>query len=234
MIRVTQRIFVLLILVAGVTPASAAVQIFIDQAQEGDPTDRSAFMLAIASLGITPSFEGFNDGFATTPGPLVYDDFEIVGVGLSNGFRSETDPRFVSEGTRAIEYTAESDGTSVTFGFTEPINVFGIDINDWGTNSLGILRISNDTGTFFEEWLVDQPPYWERGERLFFGAIDDQPFSSVTVFANTDLDRIGLDYLTYGQLGVDQIPEPSSLLIWSLIGTAGLGYVARRRRQHRV
>ncbi len=222
--QVTRLMLMALVVLGwGVAPLQGSVQIFLD---------RNDFEAATDGL----AFEGFNEGFDDATS-LLFDDFSVHSIG-ANPFWSTNEARFVSEGARAVAYTSDFLGQSVRFDFDNPIQIFGIDINDWGTpaGAQGVLTVSTDTGSL-SEWLLAEVNggTLPTGNTIFFGVIDSEPFSSLTLFSNTSGhtigDTIGLDNLSYGGLMADQIPEPSSWLAWMGLALCGCGFRSCRRKR---
>jgi len=207
------------VLAWGATSLEGAVefQLFSDRAQ-----------FEAATSGWDMEFEGFNEEFdldyllefpgfslGADPNPLSYTD----------------DLRFVTDGG-AVRFPGTWPTQEMTFSFTNPINVFGIDINDWGTTGSGVLEVTNNTGTIDEHLgSVADADHLPLGNTIFFGLIDPEPFNSVSIRATTDGDTVGLDKLSYGGPMVEQIPEPSSWFAWSGLALCGWAFGWRRRKQ---
>ena len=210
------------VLAWGATSLEGAVQLFADRA-----------LFEAATYGL--EFEGFEEDFGSNFTEHDFDDFKLSVVAGGNSFSSTNEGFFVSEGDRAVVYTSDEFGQEINFGFTEPIYIFGIDINDWGTPSqaVGVLEVFNETNSFDEELaaLAATDPRLGRGNTIFFGVIDENPFSSVTIRSTTGGDLIGLDNVSYGGPMVEQIPEPSSWFAWSGLALCGWAFGWRRRKQ---
>ncbi len=185
-------------------------------------SDRSDFNAVTSGL----NYRGFNDAFGGTFTLRNYGGVTVRIQSHQQPFSSGTNPRVVSEGPRALQYTSRDLDTKVTFTFAVPINAFGIDIKDWGTVGTGRLLVENDTGTLSEVVAsVDPSSHLPIGNMIFFGVIDDTPFETVSIYSNTRGDLIGLDFLVFGQ--ASNIPEPSSLItLW-----VAVGWLAQRRRR---
>lgn len=184
-------------------------------------SDRDDFNAATSGL----NFWGFNETIPSPTGFLSRPGFQMSIVRPAQQFSTGTNARVVSEGLRSVQYTSSANDTLVTINFNVPINAFAIDIKDWGTTNSGRLLIENSTNSF-SEVLGDVVPatHLEIGNLIFFGVIDDDPFSSIRILSNTQGDLIGLDAMLFGQAA--NVPEPSTLLT-SLVAIFGIAW--RRR-----
>ena len=189
-------------------------------------SDRDDFNDATSGL----NFWGFNFGFSgpTSLLPPPHPGFTMSVIRAQQPFTPGANSRVVSEGSLSVQYTSSANDTLVTITFNVPINAFAIDIKDWGTTNSGRLLVENNTNSFSEVLGdVDPSTHLEIGNLIFFGVIDDDPFTSIRILSNTQGDLIGLDAMLFGQAA--NVPEPSSLLT-ALVAVFGLAW--RRKRGH--
>ncbi len=116
---------------------------------------------------------------------------------------------------------------SVSFVFDTPIQAWGAYITGLGT-STGDMIISYGDGSTTKEFSVAGD---QQGGVLFFGFTEaGAAFTSVTLeLRNEDgnmFDRFGVDDVRYGV-----IPEPSTLIVWSLLGALGICFGWWRRKR---
>lgn len=178
---------------------------------------------ASAATGIYHSRQDF---LAANP-IVTTQDFSApfaTGVSVDFGdFTATTHPTTLLErlGGRLNKMGNGNSPHFVTFEFDEPVFALGIDIFDFGNPSTGELRAITNTGT------VDyQIATYSNGNpeiNLFWGVIDTDGFTSITLSNMTIGDSIQFDDLQYRT-----VPEPSAALL--LAGGAAMSLVSRRRR----
>ena len=187
-------------------------------------TNESDFQTAASGSGIVLSSpESFESGSLPTFGNVSISGVDFLGL-INN-----TD--YATAGSISVGWRAPvNDPLSgyIRFTFSSPINAFGIDIVDLGTE--GATTLSVAIGSNSPEILFDGVTGARYNQR-FGGVIDTiNPFTSVE-FTNTAAgDAISFDRLQTGTSGV--IPEPTTMLLFGsgLIGLAGF---KRRLRNNR-
>ena len=151
---------------------------------------------------------------------------------------------FAISGTTYLHSGAYQDQSFFSLTFNSPQTAFGFyasDASDWfgfpqelrGTQIR--LDRSGGTSTALDLFSGVDVKTVRNGSVIFFGVIaQDDPFTSITLInANTGFvnqtegsDGFAIDDMTVGQ----QVPEPSTLTLWSLFGLIG-GFVAWRKRK---
>lgn len=187
-----------------------------------DPvTDRVTFQTAALEPLV---FESFEDTFPTQPtvsfpvgGPQAF----TVSINIGN-LRQNSFARLVSDGNFALSFE-EFPSSTVTFIFDNPINSFGINVNDM---NFGTMSYLDDLGNSISNVLVGDNgdsrggPGYENIQ--FFGVTNNVAFSSIQLsFINGSglTGTLALDTLEYS------IPEPGTICL------LGLGGLLLRRRK---
>ena len=177
--------------------------------------DRTSFNNA-AGGGL--SFESFESdpqsGASVTYGDLTFTETDgqnnFTNTALSSFFSSAT-----TDGQHSIWYDDNNASIStLTFGFASPLTAVGLDIT---TSASGVMTIGGDIAASIN--LTANTP-------SFFGVIDlMSPFSTIT-FSASGGPNVGFDAVSFG----NAVPEPTSLIVWSLLAALGLLAHGRRRR----
>ncbi|WP_270938568.1 PEP-CTERM sorting domain-containing protein [Falsiroseomonas oryzae] len=214
----------LLVAASGVAPASAAPIFF---------TDLAAFQAALSAASgatQTESFETHPLSEDLTANPSTANGITVASnAGPSSDLRAVIP---VGNGTVGVDVLTQRGGSTITFTFASPINAFGIDIFDLGTqNTPTTLRLIIASGS--QDLFAG---FTGTANNLQFGGVIDTatPFTTVTFTNSTLNDRVFLDDLRYGRTGLPTpAPEPGTL---ALLGTAlaGLSIGARRLRRPRA
>jgi len=184
----------------GLLPAEApALSLF---------TNKDAF-LAAAGAGITlESFEGLSDR-GLSGAPIVAPELTVVPIGGIADVRSTPlDGHFPTDGTEYVSYGLTSAASGgLDFDLVQASTAFGLFITDFGDVSQGSLSLSTDVGEGNAGLLIAQnPPPQPNGNLLFFGIIQNTPFSVVHLTLTTPNDGIGVD-----QIYMQSIPEPGMI-----------------------
>ncbi len=180
-------------------------------------TDRASFQAASGPL-YSESFEdSFSDTYSLSFSAENPDAFVIT----SDIIMDHNDfSRIVTDGIYAVSFE-EYPTSTITFSFDNPINAFGIDVNDM---NFGTMTYSDNLGNSFTDVLQGSTMEGTMLNPQFFGVVNTDAFTSVTLtFTNTDASLSGtlaLDRLEYGMASV---PLPASLLflLSGIIGLAG-------------
>ncbi len=203
-------------------------------------------------------FDNKTDFHAAVTGPLEFEGFETafsqdeqVGfpIGASEfSFQLGEDSTsqhvvstssniFVKDGNRAVRFSINP--SKIQFTFTNPINAFGVDITN----------VDGDFGIRFLDNLGNELQFVDESgqvEDLFFGVINTTPFTLVQFdftrpepLSSDDFDLgnglgfVGFDNVEFGpqSSGVQQIPTPSGIVQWLVVGALSIGgwFFLRRR-----
>ncbi len=113
-------------------------------------------------------------------------------------------------------------GGALQFDFTPGINSFGAYVS-----GLQGTLVGEQTIEFFDgsSQVIDIP---EISSGIAFVGFTDAGKSVASVTFEFSNDIVGLDDLRFGRASNNAIPEPTSLVIWGLVGTAGMSF--RRRK----
>jgi hypothetical protein len=153
-----------------------------------------------------------------------------ITISTNNNGKIDTSPEYGSG--HVVSFYTASGGTEITFTFSTPINAFGIDVFDLGTDgptTFTVALLSDSMG-------YNLPDTDIRGLKSFFGVVDTATTFSTVILTNSDSgDYIELDNVQYGknaelvlQSPANDVPEPGTLALFG-IGLAGLGFARRRR-----
>jgi hypothetical protein len=110
-------------------------------------------------------------------------------------------------------------GGSATFAFSSPTNSFGMYLTGLQTDLTASLTVNFDDGTSE----VLQLPVTVNGGAEYYGFTDAVAISSVTITGGSS-DAWGIDDVTYN------IPEPTTIIIWSLLGAFAITVGWQRRK----
>jgi hypothetical protein len=174
-----------------------------------------------AATGGGLAFESFEKHWAPAVPTVVFDGFTVQesggynalaqlrnypsGAGISNA---------ITNGTGALWYDDNGSSVGTFFNFTSPIDAFGMDIT---TSSAATITVGGSVATSTSTG-VNSPQ--------FFGVIDTAGLTSLS-FSASGGPNIGFDSASYGEV----VPEPASIIVWSLMGLAFGGLTWRRRRK---
>jgi hypothetical protein len=189
--------------------------------------DASAFTAATASAGISltvDSYEDLSAGVVDYGQNLSRTGYSISAASLyNNSIALRSTDVYPISGYRSMILYQGTDPLTFTFG--APINAFGITFADVDVNVVGTFVVSINGGT--AQTLLSSGA----GNDLvyFFGIIDQ-----AATFSSIAFDRIGVadgyyfDLVRLGSPAVVPIPAAAPLF---LSGLAGIGFLARRRKQ---
>jgi hypothetical protein len=173
---------------------------------------------------------------------LLSDDGAVVEGALSGAYAAP-----VLSNSNGAEFDSQPDGTDttpyLTSGSTGAVAGAHVAIS-FSSDQLyfGLLWGSVDlynTLEFYDDGMlvgtvtgseIDPAATGDQGvDGTFYVNINsDLPFDMVV--ANSTQYAFELDNIAYGEQPISQIPEPSAVAIWSLLGFVGLGGAAVRRR----
>ena len=223
-----------IVLVFGVSSAPAAFNVFFGEDLGPRSTPGPNSLSAQASfLGLltgvrTEDFEGFANG--TSP-PIILtfgsDTATLSGGGTFGEIRDYPDfGRFATSGTNYLNtnatFSIAFSGPQAAFGF------FGTDIGDF-SGQLTMTLTNGGTTNFTIPHTVGAPD----ASVLYYGLIGNtaaDTFTSIQFGTTTASDSFGFDDMTVGTQE-NVIPEPPTLIIWSLLGILGIGIRWWRRRK---
>ncbi len=192
-----------------------------------DPgSDRAAFDVAASGVSLySESFESpFSTASALTFNAAGADEFT---VSISTGTLNQHDTlptRFVTDGTNALGFN-EGTAVVVTFNFVNPINYFGIDVNDLNFVNMSFSDGLNNsyTDVLVGNNLAAVP--FDPLNLQFFGVSNIEAFSSVQLSFGDHATAGGsltFDALSYGANSPVPIPSTISLLAIGIFGLAGV------------
>ena len=183
-------------------------------------TSEAAFQAAAAGIALTT--ENFDTttagGFPqTTPTGIMISAVNAGPNGTFNGVLAA-----ISGGSgQTVQFQTQSGGTSVTFDFSSPINAFGIDVFDLGTQGATDLTLTTANGSqlLFDDFVG------AFANQQFAGVVDTMnSFTSVTIHNTQPADFVGFDDLQFGTA----VPEPVTVLLLAL-GLIGASCSTKRR-----
>ena len=190
-------------------------------------SDENTFLIAAGSTTLE-SFESLADG-AFSSAPIVAGALTLtpLDAGQIHVRSTPTGGHFPTDGVKYVEFgdPALAPGGRLQFSFAEPETSFGLSITDWGDqSSAGSLSIQTNAGEASSGVLIAvNPPQVASGGQLFFGLIQNTPFTSVTLISTTASDGMGIDEIHFKPL-----PEPSGALL--MVGLLMAGGRFRRIR----
>lgn len=119
------------------------------------PTD----LLASAPEALFESFEGVAaDNRANQQEALVLDGVTVMASAKKMAVYNRKSAGQASvTGKQYVKYSRESNGSSVTFDFDQPVDIFGLSIIDWGERGKGALSLWTPDGEAVQRWVTPQP-----------------------------------------------------------------------------
>lgn len=205
-------------------------------------TDRPSFS---SSGPNTMMYEGFNVPFPShdpnvwfpTGGPPLFQVSENSNSPhVVSTFDVPSPNLFISEGVGAIRFSVNP--SSFEFIFSEPITAFGVDVTDIDPD-FGI-TVNDDYGNSFN--LTVPIAGQTTAYNQFFGIVNTQPFSSVTIDVSrsthgfsqsSGLGFLGFDWVQFGLANPINTPEPGAIATWiaALLALPGVWFFRRFRQR---
>lgn len=185
-------------------------------------SNRAAFESAITAGNL--NVESFETAFVSIP-EVDFGGFSASVSGRSFGVRHNDETS--TDGSWSIDADP-----SVTFNFYSPVNAFGIDIIDFGTDFDFARMLFTGFGLTDYE-IATSVGFNTRYQSFFFGIIDPSNTWTKATLTNTDTgDSMMYDRLAYGNVTINDVPEPNALGLLGL-GLIGLlftrSFVSRKR-----
>lgn len=217
---------VLLALVATVGPASASVTVY---------TSEGAFTAQLQSGYYLENFDYapwttavVDDGYGPITGPEVFGGYGDWSYELSSG-DDGIDGQLMPGGGGAV--VGQGQGQSFAINFDTylsgppPTAVGGI---FWETNLAGIFE-SGGTVTITLANLETYTYSDTSDYPAFTGFISDSPIDSMTITAGDHW--AAMDHFYVGDAAASPVPEPATIIVWSLLGLVAAGFGTWRRKR---
>lgn len=202
--------------------AVAVSILFIGQASAATLTtftDRPTFLAAASGIVISEDLNSIVSDIDTQPGPPIdVGPFSMSAVGPEAGNNGIDASPFGNvggnnrnvDGTTYLNGDINVAGTVITLSFDSLLEGFAFEGESTQDGPVN-LNIAGATVTVPSDG--------------FFGVISDMPFNSLTIDGGDG--AFGLDNFDLAQTAV---PEPGSIVIWTLLGFVGIVFALRRRR----
>jgi len=216
---------------AAAAAAATAAPAF---AADGTYTTEAGFLLAAGSTstGIsTESFEGLA-GRSRSQLSIATAGFVIATAGAAIGVQTGNDTPDAGFGGSATDgthwvsvYLPNQPQGSVTFTFTNPTLVFGLNLTDLGEVGGSVVLTTNAGAYASGVTLLSFPPTVGSGAVNYVGLTQSTPFTSVTLNVSGLDEAYGLD-----KVSISAVPEPATSLslMAGLAGLAAMGASLRR------
>ena len=197
-------------------------------------TDEAAFLSAVPNA-TTESFEGLTpDNVSDSRSLISVGSFQLTADGKVLSVNDI--PRFgfaATDGSNYVEISDnDSNGSFAKFAFSVPQLAFGLNIVDWGDSSPGSLLFTNDIGD--AGTIETNPPFRASGNILYFGVLSDTPFTEFTI-TNTVIGGVGtgMDFFVIDKVSTAPVPEPGTIILFSIgaLSIIGIGYRQRRNKR---
>jgi hypothetical protein len=186
---------------------------------------QSAFMTAAGAFGTTNTitFEnlptGYYTPFTAAPGVTVTMTAPNYGLHFSGISNSTLGNLYGFNTTSGGEKWLGFPGGSATFAFSSPTNSFGMYLTGLQTLFTASLTVNFNDGASE----VLPLPVTASGGAEYYGFTDTVAISSITI-TNRSGDAWGIDDVTF------TVPEPTTIIIWSLLGALAITVGWRRRK----
>jgi hypothetical protein len=202
------------VMLGAVAPASATVVSY---------ANRATFDAAFPAPTIFEGWDSFASGTQILDGATVNGILYNSNAGgaevLGGGYYNTTPPNSL---TRINNGSGFEFAQTITFTFGGSMQAFGIDFNTFATGA-GAFKATTDQG---EIALSNFDPFPSISTGQFLGFSTDVAFSSVTIEHNINTNPFALD-----SLRAEAVPEPCTIVIWSLLGALGITFGWWRRRK---
>ena len=198
----------------GPTPYFSQADIPVGLYAGGSPTFLEDFEDSSLGGGITASNGGVIPPYSGGEEP--YIDSVDGDDGVLDGWGLDGHSWFYTNGA-----------AGVTFTFADPVTAAGIVWTDGdGTTTFEAFRGATSIGIIGPVTIATPGSYGGQADSdRFFGIAD--PLGITAVKLSNTRAGIEVDHVQYGEM----VPEPATLIIWSLLGTlaVGLGWYRRRK-----
>lgn len=166
------------------------------------------------------SFESLENDTRTNQ----HSGFDLPGVQVSASakklavFNRKSAGQAAVDGRQYVKYSSEAGGSTLTFSFTSPVDIFGLSVIDWGERGDGVLSLL--AGKFGAVHGLTTPQV--DGGVAFLGVQLTSPISWISLKHNLSQESWAFDGLYFGVStnAIDTMNEASAAIVPEVTATA--------------